>query len=58
MRGTARFISRVTSIGLTEGYVLQVVQNVRKRPVLVNARDSAIAIDRDDCTHIDVEVIS
>ena len=56
--GSSRFISRVTAIGLTEGCVLDVVQNVRKRPVLVYTRDSAIAVDREDCTHIHVEVIS
>lgn len=58
VHGAPRFVARVTSIGLTEGYVLEVVQNVKARPVLVNARDSAIAIDRDDCKQIDVEVVS
>lgn len=54
--GTDRFVARVTSIGLTQGCRLQVVQNVKRRPVLVYARDSSIAIDRDDCEHIEVEV--
>ena len=53
--GTARFLGRVTAIGLTPGCVLDVLQNKRKRPVLVRCRDSAIAIDRGDCESIRVE---
>ena len=53
--GTARFLGRVTAIGLTPGCVLDVLQNRRKRPVLVQCRDSAIAIDRGDCESIRVE---
>ena len=55
--GDGRFVSRVTAIGLTEGCVVEVVQNVRKRPVLLYARDSSIALDRGDCEHIEAEVI-
>ena len=54
--GDARFVSRVTAVGLTEGCRIEVLQNVRKRPVLVYVRDSAVAIDRGDCELIDVEV--
>ncbi len=32
------------------------MQNRKKRPVLVYARDSAIALDRSDCNFIDVKV--
>lgn len=56
--GGARFVSRITSVGLTEGCRIEVLQNVRKRPVLVYVRDSAVAIDRGDCELIDVEVVS
>lgn len=31
--GDARFVSRVTAVGLTEGCHIEVLQNVRKRPV-------------------------
>ena len=55
--GEARFVSRVTAIGLTEGCVVEVLQNVRKRPVLLFARDSTIALDQGDCERIDVEVV-
>lgn len=54
--GDARFLSRVTSVGITEGCRFTVMQNHLKRPVLLYARDSAIALDRDDCAHILVEV--
>lgn len=43
VEGDARFVGRVTSIGLTVGCEVQVLQNVRKRPVLVYGRDSVIA---------------
>lgn len=54
--GTNRFVSRVTTMGLTQGCRIEVVQNVRKRPLLVFARDSMVAIDRADCENIEVEV--
>ena len=55
--GTQRFVSRVTAIGLTEGCKLEVLQNVRTRPILVYLRDSSVAFDQGDCAHIDVEVL-
>ena len=53
--GDARFVSRVTSIGITEGCPIEVVQNVKRRPILLFERDSLMAIDRKDCDLIDVE---
>lgn len=53
--GDARFVSRVTSIGITEGCPIEVVQNVKKRPILLFERDSLMTIDRKDCDLIDVE---
>lgn len=53
--GDARFVSRVTSIGITEGCPIEVVQNVKKRPILLFERDSLMAIDRKDCDLIYVE---
>ena len=43
--GDNRFISRITSIGLTPGCRLQVVKNDRNRPVLVYSRDTMIALN-------------
>lgn len=48
-------VTRVTSIGITEGCPIEVVQNVKKRPILLFERDSLMAIDRKDCDLIDVE---
>lgn len=56
--GEDRFVSRVTSIGLTEGCLVEILQNARKRPLLLYARDSSIALDRNDCKLIEVEVLS
>lgn len=56
--GDARFLSRITSIGLTIGSVIQVIQNQSKRPLLVYGRDTMIAINRSECAKITLEVIS
>ena len=42
INGDARFLSRVTSIGITPGCVLKVIRNDKNRPVLVFARDTMI----------------
>lgn len=56
LKGSERFLNRITSIGITIGCPISIMQNLKKRPVLVYARDSAIALDRTDCDLIDVEV--
>lgn len=56
--GDDRFASRVTSIGFTEGCRIEIVQNARKRPLLIFERDSVVALDRADCENIDVEVVA
>lgn len=58
INGEPRFLSRITSIGLTIGSVVEVIQNQRKRPVLVFGRDTMIAINRNECEKIMLEVIS
>ena len=50
----AHFLNRITSIGLTEGTVVQVVRNDRKMPVLVYARETLLALNRIDCEKIEV----
>ena len=52
--GDTRFLSRITSIGLTPGCRLQVVKNDRNRPVLVYSRDTMIALNRKECGGIEV----
>lgn len=55
--GDTRFLSRVTSIGLTIGCPVTVLQNERKRPILIFSRDSMIALDRGECDNIQMEGI-
>ncbi len=53
--GDTRFLSRITSIGLTPGCVLKVLKNDSKRPLLVYSRDTMIALNKDECDNIIVE---
>lgn len=54
--GDSRFVSRVTSIGLTPGCKLSVMKNEKNRPILVYSRDTMIALNRKDCSNIEMEV--
>ncbi len=55
VNGDYRLISRVTSIGLTEGCSIEVMRNEKKQPILIYSRDSLIAINRKECDGIEVE---
>jgi ferrous iron transport protein A len=57
INGDARFLSRITSIGLTIGSVVEVIQNQKRRPMLVYGRDTMIAINRKECEKIMLEVM-
>lgn len=50
------FLSRVTSVGLTEGTRVQVVRNDKKMPLLIYVRETLLALNRKDCERIEVEV--
>ena len=56
VNGDARFVSRITSIGLTPGCKVTVIKNEKNRPVLVYSRDTMIALNRLECDQIEVEV--
>jgi ferrous iron transport protein A len=56
LRGDSRFLSRITSIGLTVGSEIEVKQNQKKQPVLVYGRDTMIAVNQDECEKIIMEV--
>jgi Fe2+ transport system protein A len=56
INGDTHFQSRVTSIGLTIGCPFEVIQNPKKRPVLVYARDTMVAINKAESDKIMVEV--
>lgn len=55
--GDRRYISRITSIGLSVGCTVEMIQNTKKRPILVYGRDSMIALNREESKHIIVEAI-
>ena len=55
INGDSRFVSRITSIGLTPGCKVTVVKNEKRRPLLVYSRDTMIALNRNECSDIEVE---
>lgn len=56
--GDTRFMSRITSIGLTPGCRVRVVKNDKNRPLLVYTRDTMIALNRNECKGIMVEEVT
>lgn len=55
INGDNRFVSRITSIGLTPGCKVTVIKNEKRRPLLVYSRDTMIALNRNECEDIEVE---
>ena len=56
--GDTRFISRITSIGLTPGSRVSVIKNDKKRPLLLYSRDTMIAVNRNECEGIEVREVT
>ncbi len=54
INGDSRFLSRITSIGITPGCKLEVIRNDKNRPMLVYSRDTMIALNRNECAGIEV----
>lgn len=54
--GRADFQRRITAVGVTPGSSFSVVQNEKKYPVLLDIRSTLLAVDREDCGRIMVEV--
>ncbi|MCR4645615.1 MAG: ferrous iron transport protein A [Oscillospiraceae bacterium] len=54
IEGDVRFISRITSIGLTPGCRISIIKNDKSRPVLLYSRDTMIAVNRKECKGIQV----
>lgn len=54
--GDARYLSRITSIGLTPGCHIKVLKNDKRRPMLVFMRDTMVALNTEECRNIKVEV--
>ncbi len=55
INGDARFVSRITSIGLTPGCKISIIKNENRRPILVYSRDTMIALNRKACDGIEVK---
>jgi ferrous iron transport protein A len=45
-------------VGLTIGSAVEVIQNQKRRPILVYGRDTMIAINRQECEKIMLEAIA
>jgi len=50
--GSKRFLDRVGAMGLTPDTIVDIVQNRKRQPILVYARDTMIAINRKECKNI------
>lgn len=55
IEGDKRYLSRITSIGLNVGSRVEMLQNVKRRPLLVYSRDTMIALSRQESLNIMVE---
>lgn len=53
--GEGRFLSRMTSMGLTIGCPIEVLQNEKRQPLLVFGRDTMVALNRRECEKIMVQ---
>ncbi len=52
MQGGHNFLSRLASLGFTPGARLQVVQNYGHGPIIVNVRDTRVALGRGEAAKI------
>lgn len=52
IKDEARLVNRLSSMGLVCGSTLEVCQNLKKQPVLVFARDTLVAIGREESKKI------
>ncbi|HOE89583.1 MAG: FeoA domain protein [Spirochaetes bacterium ADurb.Bin315] len=57
VKGDQRFLSRITSVGLTIGCELEILHNEKKLPLLFYGRDTVVALNREESKNVFVEVI-
>lgn len=55
--GDDRFVSRITSIGITIGNLIKIIKNKSKYPILIYSRDTIIAIGRSESDKIKLEEV-
>ena len=56
--GDVRLLTRLTSVGIVPGATVRVERADKNRPVLVNERDTRLAINRGECARITVEEVA
>ena len=56
--GDNHFQSRITSIGVTVGSEVTIVQNNKNQPILLYGRDTLIALNRKEAEKVAAEVLS
>ncbi|MGL6200491.1 MAG: FeoA family protein [Lachnospiraceae bacterium] len=56
INGDSRFISRITSIGLTVDCNVEIINSSKNCPILLYARDTMIALGNQECSQIMMEV--
>lgn len=52
IKDESRLVNRLSSMGLMTGNTLEICQNYKKQPVLVFARDTLIAVGREESKKI------
>ncbi|ADY55578.1 FeoA family protein [Syntrophobotulus glycolicus DSM 8271] len=50
--GDTRFISRITSVGITPGCTIKVLRNKPFAPILVYSRDTVLAINKNEANRL------
>ena len=55
VNGDARYVGRITSIGITPGCRVSIIKNDKRRPLIVFARDTMIALNDKESSNIEVE---
>jgi ferrous iron transport protein A len=58
LKGGKEFNTRLAALGFTPGVEAAVVQNFGRGPLLVDIRDSRVALGRGEALKVEVEVIS
>ena len=57
VEGDFSFQTRITSVGILPGIEIEIVQNSKKRPLLLYARNTLLALGRKQCEFIEAEVL-
>ncbi|MBR1651366.1 MAG: ferrous iron transport protein A [Lachnospiraceae bacterium] len=53
--GDVRYLSRITSIGITPGCRVRMLKNDKNRPLLIFSRDTMIALNKKESESILIE---